>query len=1147
MTIKMKTRLPEIVNPLKHAGTNRFERLATEMEWSYVQIEERHEKDFLVYAEKLAHAFQYFDQNNQPFGTWESFFNSNVPENRPHKALFIAFLRLLEALNEHANGLTKRHLDFYYKDVLTFVEREGKPAQIHLFFECAQTLKERFIAKGEKVLAGETKDGKQILYELIDELVINHAKIEQIKAVFKHNDAAENRLFEKDYSTLLSVDPADNKNGFPAFGEQQLAYVKEAANFQSKIKQELTMNPATVGFAIASPLLRLAEGERTITLKLKIENGSNLAFNPELFQFSYTAEKNWATLEWNAKSSVTISADELVFTLNIPNTAVGLINYNSEIHNGAYQSNYPVLRLTLKSDKEQDQYAYKNWKNITLKEATLKAAAKGVRSLLVQNEQSVLDPSKPFRPFGAIPAVGDHFYVGHTAIFSNELTTAKLHLKWKGVPHENWNTYYANYTDAPTNSTFKVETAVLEDKEWKKQTTAHLFNTTSAKHSVSIDLNPNGLLRKTDEQEITQWNYATHYGFARLKLLAHHPTSRFQAFGHLAYPKEVMRINQLNVTANPKLELNQPYTPFIEQLTLDFETKEETITISNTIDSFYHVSAYGQQKITLGDELNEASILPSYAYEGECYIGLSGVNAPQSVSLLFQLAEGTANAEQSQIKSGIKWHYLSGNEWKEMNRLRISKDTTRNLLNTGIIRFDLPKDMDASHQVMPDGLYWLKASIPQKSAGIDRVLNIHTQAVAVKEIDPALSNEVVAPNTVAKLANGSRGITEISQPYASFDGTNADSETLFYARMTERLRHKNRAVMIWDYERLVLDEFPNLYKVKCLNHTNYQTEMVAGHVMVAVIPNLRKKGERSPFQPKLSIHRRMEIYDFLRERISPFIYLRVENPIYEPIRLSFNVGFHQGHDEGYYGKKLHRELQEFLSPWAFENELTEKSDLVFGGELHKSTVLKFIEDLPYVDFVNDFNMYHIYRDPSVAKRFNSNQLSSGNNYEWAQKEGPCYRVKLMLDVEDPILPTALLDLKVRFLGGVADLEPNERIQEKFINELKNSIARRTKKGEVITKTLLRILAKNMYYVDKIVTLDFYKVLPEDYIMEDVDVAIAKTSRSIMVTSEQHRIGVYRAGDYNCEGNVMIGIGFMIVEADFIIPPQNEINYEYKAR
>jgi hypothetical protein len=109
----MNTQIPEILNPLKHSGTNRFERLGEELDFSYVQIEERHEEDFIRYAKKLAGTIQFYDLNNIPAGSWESFFDESIPNEAPHKALFVAFLRLLEALNEHANGLSKRYLDYY--------------------------------------------------------------------------------------------------------------------------------------------------------------------------------------------------------------------------------------------------------------------------------------------------------------------------------------------------------------------------------------------------------------------------------------------------------------------------------------------------------------------------------------------------------------------------------------------------------------------------------------------------------------------------------------------------------------------------------------------------------------------------------------------------------------------------------------------------------------------------------------------------------------------------------------------------------------------------------------------------------------------------------------------------------------------------
>lgn len=1141
----MKTHIPEIKNPLQHSGTNRFERLATEMTFDFVQIEERHEADFLVYAEKLASSIQYYDKFNRPFGNWQSFFDLSIPSNRPHKALFIAFLRLLEALNGHANGLTKRHLDFYYREVLRFTDREAKPAQVHLFMHCAKALKERFVAKGQELAAGETEDGKAILFRLVDEIVLNKTEISHFLALYRHPDGYGNRLFAKDYTAALNE---ANEAGFSPFGETQLAEVKDVLNdeFKTEFTAVKTMDDAEVGFAMGSPILNLPEGERTIVLDFSIRFSGILTLHQDQFHIAYTGEADW--IEAHIES-FSYDSDKLHLELKLKDSQPAFVPYNAEVHGGNYATGHPVLRVLL--NPNANAYGYAEMKRIKVQDIKMKVDVQNVRSLIIQNELSVLDPSKPFFPFGPIPSEGDHLYVGHPHIFNHKLTKAEFKIKWKDVPQANFADHYAHYAVPVSNADFKVKAYFLQDKVWissrEESLNQYALFDSNAQDDKTISLDIPLLDRQTVPTQ-NLWNYKTNHGFLRFTLEGKNNPD-FRAFGHKNYPKEVQRMGRLNASGGTGVELNQPYTPVIEQLSLNYTTAEVHFS-DHPEDQFYHITHYGQKQEVLNGKDALTHLVPAFEYEGEFYLGLSGVEVPQSVSFLFQFVEGSGDADRSQVKSGVQWFYLVDDDWKPLDPLRISKDTTRNLLHTGVIRFDLPMDMNSVHHIMPTDRFWLKAVVPTNAAGIDHLQAVYAQAVIAEEVAPEISGAVVPPRTISKLVEGGNGIAKIEQPFASFGGTNLDSDAIFYARITERLRHKDRGIMIWDYERLVLDAFPDLYKVKCLNHTNYQTEMVAGHVMMAVIPNLRNKGLHSPFQPKMSIHKRMEIYDFLRERISPFIYLRVENPIYEPIQLAFNVGFHKGFDEGFYGKKLHQELQAFLSPWAFENELNENSDLVFGGELHKSTLLKFIEDRAYVDFVNHFNMYHSYKDPTVEERFkDSNLVDPAHHFSTHEPDGPCERIKMKFIPSNPNEATILMDLKLRFLHGLEDfsnvnLSPREAMVLNFRQELYALLSRRYAKGEQINKSLVQILVKNMYQVDKIVSLEFYKILSDNYVMEDVDVAIAKTSRTIMVSAEQHRIGVYRAGDYNCEGNVVIGIGYMIVEADFIIPIKEEKNEQY---
>ena len=95
--------------------------------------------------------------------------------------------------------------------------------------------------------------------------------------------------------------------------------------------------------------------------------------------------------------------------------------------------------------------------------------------------------------------------------------------------------------------------------------------------------------------------------------------------------------------------------------------------------------------------------------------------------------------------------------------------------------------------------------------------------------------------------------------------------------------------------------------------------------------------------------------------------MHVENPAYEEINVDFNVSFHSG-DFVYYKGVLDQDIKRFLSPWAYD----EGQDIVFGGQIHKSVILNFIEQRPYVDYVTNFKMYHLTGDRDVEIAVASN-------------------------------------------------------------------------------------------------------------------------------------------------------------------------------
>ncbi|MEL6535416.1 MAG: hypothetical protein AAFQ98_08395, partial [Bacteroidota bacterium] len=587
--------------------------------------------------------------------------------------------------------------------------------------------------------------------------------------------------------------------------------------------------------------------------------------------------------------------------------------------------------------------------------------------------------------------------------------------------------------------------------------------------------------------------------------------SKLTAFGHTNYAALVSQ----NQGANT---ISVPYTPLLAQISLSYITEVVTWTPGHNtpaFESLLQVNPFGADALPANQQ---GQLFPQYEAEGYFYLGLQSLNLPQSVHLLFQMEEGTGDSDADLLDTQVTWSYLSGAVWKPLERFRVSKDTTNGLLNSGIVRVDLPGDVSTEHRQMPSGTAWLRAEIPASAQALDRVLGVYVQAMEATRVDPNEQVSLLEPNTIQSLAASQKGIASVQQPYVSFAGKSAEVGENYYSRVSERIRHRDRAATVWDYERLVLAQFPDIYKVKCLNHTDGDSEFAPGNVLVAVIPNVRQHGQGNLFQPKVGALRRSGIREYLQRRINPFLTLHVTNPVYEPLRLYFNVGFHEGRDEGFYGRKLYTDIQQFMSPWAFE----EGQDLPFGGKTYKSTILKYIEDREYVDFVNDFTMYHVYRDPLLKTHVLSQKTEAGAPYD---------TIPFTYTYGNNVIVIA--SLRVQFYRGVVIKEGRTPTEQLEI-ELKNRFGDANDKGEEVTKNQMLGIMKSLYFVDNVVGLDYFLLLPDQVIMEDTDVAQARTGRSILVSSEQHRLNVYKAGDYNCEGNLLIGIGQMVVNVDFIV-------------
>lgn len=404
---------------------------------------------------------------------------------------------------------------------------------------------------------------------------------------------------------------------------------------------------------------------------------------------------------------------------------------------------------------------------------------------------------------------------------------------------------------------------------------------------------------------------------------------------------------------------NEPYTPTIKEISLDY-TAQAT---KDDID-LIHLYPY-KDTFKVMDLLFNPRLLPTHSQEGSLFLGLKNLDPGSNLQLLFQLAETTADTEVEEAE--VAWHYLKNNQWEPLRSgFEILNDDTDGFTKSGIVKMAVPADIALNnYTIMPEGLAWIRASVAERIGAVAEAINIHTQAVKAtfsiaEENDTSRLREPLEAGSISKLQVADANIKQVQQPYGTFNGKPATGN--FFRRVSEHLRHKGRGITAFDYQRLVLEAFPAVYLAKCIQHTlalsahQYisDLELAPGFVLVAVIPDPTHLVFEDRFTPKLPASQLNRIRDYLKERISPFIRLKVENPRYEGIRIKLEVQLVQGKDRVFHEEKLEEELRLFLSPWVNGDF----SQLTFGRSISRSSLIKFIEGRDYVDYICSLEIIH---------------------------------------------------------------------------------------------------------------------------------------------------------------------------------------------
>ncbi|KQT20919.1 hypothetical protein ASG22_15995 [Chryseobacterium sp. Leaf405] len=968
-------------------GKSQMQRFLAELDPGNLELHDFDLFDWLLFANNFAQRVNYFDKddNTAPQGNWGNFFlgdDANAIPRResveyksmkkqvtdlisqfeqdsnltPHLTLFVCFLKLLDFSKKAFNNLTKRHLDFYYNEILQIEKNDAKSDKVYVIFELAKKAIQEKIPGGTLLDGDKDANGKKRVYKTAEELIANQAKVVEIKSFLNDVEKRELRMapIANSADGLGDKLPEESNYWWP-FGYNS----DETASDKSMYKE---LPKAKLGFSVASSLFDLKEGERTITLKIDfIKNSSqklqtirteDIKNNIKVF---CSGEKEWLSdivLECNRNDENQL---ELSFTL--PKNFPAVVKYNKDVLLETFQTDFPVVRFMIEGEDYYDIYEALSEKRV--QNIEIAVDVKGVKSVQIENDSSTLNAEKPYYPFTAQPIKGSNFYIKCPEMFSKKWQNADITINWKNTPNSitdlyngyviqpNQNISLKDFEGLKTSSIvrsdayFTADTALLEKEVWReKGNDIELFKKAENGYKTQFSI------YNTTENSGTSESI-------RLTLN--------QSALQDVYPK-LYTLALSSSPASEKLIPNEPYIPFAEDIELNYSAKENAYSYlskdgggeaskSNGVQ-LYHEDAFGQYE----KEVENRNIVPVHDNGGELYIGLEAM--PQAtVSLLIQMLEGSENplADTFKEKEFIEWDILSNNTWIDLSKYMLQNETRR-FLESGIVKFKIPKDINTDHTRFTDGLVWIRAKSQRSYDAVCKIQGIYTQAVLAtfqnQDNDLSHLNNGLEANTISKLITRVPQIKSVSQPYNSFDGKYKETDTEFYRRVSERLRHKHRAITQWDYEHLVLQEFPEVFKVKCLNHTSEKSYMAPGHVTLMVVPNIKNKNAFDVYQPRVSRASLNKIQNYVNELNTMHVKAQVINPNYKEAKVQTKVKFFEQYDEIFYLKQLDEDIKKYISPWAF----TDAKDIDFNVELNVNHLINYLEQLYYVDYIDEIKI-----------------------------------------------------------------------------------------------------------------------------------------------------------------------------------------------
>ncbi|MFZ6658102.1 hypothetical protein [Undibacterium sp. TJN19] len=930
----------------------------------------------------------------------------------PGTSLLIAFIQLFQKLQIRLNQFGEAHLDFYYHQMLQMEQRPRRPDYTFIVVQPKPAVRQIVIDQGAEFLAGLDSNQQEIIYTSGEAVTLNDARVLALHTLFFDQRPIAERLQSITCQT-------QQINALPENSEEREHEKLPPLPLMGAPKPGVRTSGASAarfGFAIASKVLLLREGQRHIRVLLQYQSTQDetleaclqrlareLAHEYDasqaesvrmndifvkllrgMFRISLTTASGWYRVpEYRPEYkglNLDLDADCLAIEFTLPADVAPVVNYQAALHGESYDTSLPVMRFEM--TQNEYRYPYDLLKRWVLHDIRIEVDVKGCRQLLLHNQIGQLSALSPFMPFGPLPNVGSYLIVGCEETLSKELDDVEIEVEWNSLPTDlgGISAYYRGYSQPMKSGDVLASVAVLSGGKWiKGQDEIALFDevqrtdgSQSNELASSSTLSYQSALQfhkpmpyNTSESALMDFTYLPSTMAGLFKLTLEAPDG---AFGHQEYPLLLSQVLTENARQKKTFQMqalpNPPYTPQISSIVLNYQAhavlrfeQSRQPEQRATQDKMIHLHPFGTETVVA---INSRAIyqLPQYDNPANLFIGLQSSKLGGSLTLYFYLREDSL--PMTRIKdSGLSWWYLSGNRWFSLPMTNIIEDATDGFMTSGIVTLEIPEEIDTNNTIMPSGIYWLRVSA---NVGMERFCSVYSiYAQALKLTWSANQNgktsAVLPAMSISRSKKNIPGIDRLLQIRHSVGGKSSESKNQFRTRVSERLRHKNRALTAADYELLILENFPEIHKVKCFANLCSEVDptqrLRGGHILIIALPYLNKGGHFNQ-KPLLSGHLIHEVQQFIQSCAPPSTHISVENPVYEEVQVRCQIKLKAGLRGGWYSSQINQYLCDFLSPWhptGYQQH--------FGWCIREHDLISFLLDLDYVEAVTSFSLLHI--------------------------------------------------------------------------------------------------------------------------------------------------------------------------------------------